>query len=102
EAILDEMLHRGPAEVGLTRAGRTTLELLPRAIGREGAGNGHLPVPPLGRGDVVVISGGARGITAEVAVALAEAFRPTIVLLGRSPAPEPEPDWPPAPPGAAD
>ena len=36
------------------------------------------------RGDVVVISGGARGITAEVAVALAETLRPTIVLLGRS------------------
>ena len=33
--------------------------------------------PPLGPGDVVVITGGARGVTAEVAVALAEAFRPT-------------------------
>ena len=48
---------------------------------------------PLGRGDVVVITGGARGVTAEVAVALAEAFRPTLVLLGRSPAPAAEPDW---------
>ena len=44
-------------------------------------------------GDVVVVTGGARGVTAEVAVALAEAFRPTLVLLGRSPAPEREPDW---------
>ena len=48
---------------------------------------------PLGPSDVVVMTGGARGITAEVAVALAEAFRPTIVLLGRSPAPSREPDW---------
>ena len=39
------------------------------------------------------ITGGARGITAEVAVALAEAFRPTLVLLGRSPEPAREPDW---------
>jgi NAD(P)-dependent dehydrogenase (short-subunit alcohol dehydrogenase family) len=35
-----------------------------------------------------VITGGARGITAEVAVALAEAFRPRQLVLGRSPAPE--------------
>src|SRR5262249_40245277 len=38
-----------------------------------------------------VITGGARGVTAEVAVALAEACRPTLVLLGRSPEPSPEP-----------
>jgi len=33
-------------------------------------------------GDVVVISGGGRGITAYLALALAP-FRPTLVLLGR-------------------
>jgi NAD(P)-dependent dehydrogenase (short-subunit alcohol dehydrogenase family) len=87
EAIVDEMLRRGPVEVGLTRDGRSTLELSPAPLDRDGR------TPPLGRGDVVVITGGARGITAEVAVALAGAFRPTIVLLGRSPAPAPEPDW---------
>ena len=37
---------------------------------------------------MVVITGGARGVTAEVAVALAEAFRPTLVVLGRSPEPD--------------
>ena len=47
----------------------------------------------LGRGDLVVVSGGARGITAEVAVALAESFQPRLVLLGRSPAPAAEPAW---------
>jgi acyl transferase domain-containing protein/NADP-dependent 3-hydroxy acid dehydrogenase YdfG/acyl carrier protein len=86
EAVVTEVLRCGPAEVGLSRDGQTTLALSPASIesGR---------VPPLVPGDVVVISGGARGITAEVAVALAEASRPTIVLLGRSPAPAPEPDW---------
>ena len=44
-------------------------------------------------GDVVVVSGGARGITAEVAVALASAFQPRLVLLGRSPAPGREEAW---------
>jgi acyl transferase domain-containing protein/NAD(P)-dependent dehydrogenase (short-subunit alcohol dehydrogenase family) len=43
--------------------------------------------------DVVVITGGAKGVTARAAVALAETCRPTLVLLGRSPAPVPEPDW---------
>ncbi len=85
EAILDELLLRGPAEVGLARDGRSTLELVPTAL----AGG----VSTLDPGDVVVISGGARGITAEVALALAAALRPTIVLLGRSPGPAPEPDW---------
>ena len=35
----------------------------------------------------------AGGITAEVAVALAESFQPRLVVLGRSPAPLPEADW---------
>jgi NAD(P)-dependent dehydrogenase (short-subunit alcohol dehydrogenase family) len=40
-----------------------------------------------------VITGGARGVTAEAAVALARTFAPTLVLLGRRPKPQPEPDW---------
>ncbi len=43
--------------------------------------------------DVVVITGGARGVTAQAAIAIAEACHPTIILLGRSPAPVPEPEW---------
>jgi NAD(P)-dependent dehydrogenase (short-subunit alcohol dehydrogenase family) len=47
----------------------------------------------LPRSDVVVVTGGARGVTAEVAVALAQSFAATLVLLGRSPEPSAEPDW---------
>ena len=43
--------------------------------------------------DVIVISGGARGVTAAAAQALAENAQPVLILLGRSPAPFPEPDW---------
>ncbi len=43
--------------------------------------------------DVVVITGGARGVTAQAAIALAEACQPALILLGRSPAPVPEPEW---------
>ena len=48
---------------------------------------------PLGPGDVVVVSGGARGVTAQCALALAKKVRPVLVLLGRSPLPGPEPAW---------
>ena len=37
---------------------------------------------------VVVVTGGARGITAEAALELAERYRPTLLLIGRSPLPE--------------
>jgi NAD(P)-dependent dehydrogenase (short-subunit alcohol dehydrogenase family) len=41
----------------------------------------------------VLVTGGARGVTAETAVALARTSAPHLVLLGRSPAPTPEPSW---------
>ncbi len=86
-AIVEELFRRGPAEVGVSGAGRSRMELSP--VGFNGDGR----VPPLRNGDLVVITGGARGITAEVAIALAEAFRPTLLILGRSPEPTREPDW---------
>ncbi len=49
--------------------------------------------PGLTAKDVVVISGGAKGVTAACAVALAKACAPAIALLGRSPAPVEEPQW---------
>ena len=63
----------------------STLELVAGARVRHSA---EAEAATLGPGDVVVISGGARGITAEVAVALADAFRPRLSCSGRSPAPE--------------
>src|SRR5262249_49761015 len=44
---------------------------------------------PLLRADeTVLITGGARGITAEVALELARRYRPNLVLVGRSPLPD--------------
>ena len=37
---------------------------------------------------VILLTGGARGITGQVALELAERFKPTLVLTGRSPLPE--------------
>jgi acyl transferase domain-containing protein/NADP-dependent 3-hydroxy acid dehydrogenase YdfG len=87
DSLLDELFHKGPVEVGLSQLGPVTLDLVRRPLaGLTGPGI-------LQPADVVVLSGGGRGVTAEVAVAFARAFRPTLVLLGRSPLSESEPDW---------
>jgi NAD(P)-dependent dehydrogenase (short-subunit alcohol dehydrogenase family) len=44
-------------------------------------------------GELVVISGGARGVTAACALELARAVPVTLLLLGRSAPPSPEPEW---------
>jgi acyl transferase domain-containing protein/NAD(P)H-dependent flavin oxidoreductase YrpB (nitropropane dioxygenase family)/NAD(P)-dependent dehydrogenase (short-subunit alcohol dehydrogenase family) len=43
--------------------------------------------PCIDSNGVVLLTGGARGITAEVAYALARRYRPTLVLVGRAPEP---------------
>ncbi|MBI3296868.1 MAG: SDR family NAD(P)-dependent oxidoreductase [Elusimicrobia bacterium] len=80
-----ELNLSGPAEIGLAADGRRVLDTV-----AEPAVSGVLA---LSAGDVVVVTGGARGVTAEAALALAEAVRPTLVVLGRTAAPTPEPDW---------
>jgi NAD(P)-dependent dehydrogenase (short-subunit alcohol dehydrogenase family) len=82
-----EILRNGPIEVGLTPSGRSSLQLveMPQAA--------PAGIPLIGEGDVVVMTGGGRGVTAATAVTLTKAFRPFLVLLGRSPAPAPEPAW---------
>jgi len=86
-AIAGELFTNGPAEVGLTSSGRFGLQL------------GDLPAltavaaAPVQAGDVVVVTGGGRGVTAATAIALAGAYRPLLVLLGRSPQPQTEPAW---------
>jgi NAD(P)-dependent dehydrogenase (short-subunit alcohol dehydrogenase family) len=42
---------------------------------------------------VFVVSGGARGITAQCTIRLAQDYRCRWILLGRSPLVDPEPDW---------
>ncbi|PKV88929.1 type I polyketide synthase [Streptomyces sp. TLI_146] len=78
-----------------TDAGRYGYELVERALGglaRTGAGpagDGAAEAAALGldRDSVVVLAGGARGITADVALALAAASHCRIELLGRTPLP---------------
>jgi acyl transferase domain-containing protein len=84
-AIVTEVLSPGPVEIGLDSDQRYTVTLQP-----EPYPDGHINLAP---GDVVVISGGARGITAAAALALAKETALTLVLLGRSPQPAAEPGW---------
>ncbi len=86
-SIVDEIFVEGPPEVGVTDTGRVTLELQPHAISPGDASF------ELGKDDVIVMSGGARGVTAAAARELARAFGSKLVLLGRSPEPTAEPEW---------
>jgi acyl transferase domain-containing protein len=86
EAIVEELFLDGPAEVGIGPLGRVGVFSRPAGPAAEG-------VPPCRPGELVVLTGGARGVTAEVALALAEAYGPVVALLGRTPAPGAEPAW---------
>jgi len=61
-----------------------------RVVAADAAGDA--PALPLSRASVVLITGGARGITARAAIALAERYQCHLVLCGRSPLPgDPDP-----------
>ncbi|WP_437992503.1 SDR family NAD(P)-dependent oxidoreductase [Sorangium sp. So ce145] len=78
EAIASELLSGGvELEIGLRADGRRTT---PRSV-RQDAQPGPLP---LGPSDVVVASGGARGVTAATLIALARASHARFALLGRT------------------
>jgi acyl transferase domain-containing protein/NAD(P)-dependent dehydrogenase (short-subunit alcohol dehydrogenase family) len=73
-------------EVGLGPDGRRGLQMVPQEPGIPRALD-------LSAEEVVVVSGGARGVTAAAAMALSVHAPCALALLGRSPHPEQEPDW---------
>ncbi|MFZ0724248.1 MAG: SDR family oxidoreductase [Desulfobacterales bacterium] len=90
-AVADALLHRGPGdpvEIGLAQNGRWSLALQEAPLPADASEDRLFDA-----GEVVVVSGGARGVTAAAAIALAARPQPKLILLGRSPAPEPEPSW---------
>ena len=86
-AIIDEMFFRSPVEVGITQDGRYALQLGNTPV------KGLTPDRVVNSDDVILITGGARGVTAECAVALAKEWHPTLLLIGRTPLPQDEPAW---------
>ncbi|MFI9045390.1 SDR family NAD(P)-dependent oxidoreductase [Streptomyces sp. NPDC053427] len=90
--ILAELCAPGePVVVGRTNGTRTTLRTVPTPLPASAGGR-----PPLGPGSVVLLTGGARGITARTALALARTHGCHIELLGRTPLPG-DPGVPTAP-----
>ncbi len=87
ENIVDECLTSGILEVGIANEQRYTLELNHADIEENKTSN------TLASNDVVVVTGGARGVTAEIALALAEKYQTNLLLLGRSEMPEPLETW---------
>jgi acyl transferase domain-containing protein len=79
EALFQELTSGGKElEVGLHADGtRTTLEDRPAEL--------TPGEPKLSGRSVVVVSGGARGVTADTVVALARRYSPRFLLLGRTP-----------------
>ena len=86
-ALAGAILGDGPDELGLRADGQTTPRLEPQPP------DAAVGTPPIAPGDLVVVTGGARGVTAEAALALATAWRPSLLILGRTPGPTPEPAW---------
>ncbi len=77
---------RGTPEVGVHPQGVWVLT----ATDAEQAEAAELPV---GAGDLVIVTGGARGVTAAVAAQLARHAAPAMLLLGRSEVPDTDPEW---------
>ncbi|MFD7863575.1 SDR family NAD(P)-dependent oxidoreductase [Streptomyces sp. NPDC059783] len=81
EAVVRELLDGGSdPEVGLRADGtRAVPRLVPRPPESRGDGAGALT-----SGSVVVATGGGRGVTAAALLDLARAYRPRLVLVGRT------------------
>jgi NAD(P)-dependent dehydrogenase (short-subunit alcohol dehydrogenase family) len=84
--LVQELQHAedDSLEVGVTRQGRWRPALKKAPAPR------NLPPLAVDAGAVVLITGGAHGVTADVARGLANRVKPRLVLVGRSPLPEPE------------
>jgi NAD(P)-dependent dehydrogenase (short-subunit alcohol dehydrogenase family) len=83
ERLLAELAdpNRLVVEVGLSRAGRLTLDAVLQEVA----------IPEIAEHSLLVLSGGGRGITARCATRLAERYRCRFLLLGRSAAMVAEP-----------
>lgn len=70
-------------EVAYRRGNRLIMRLEKAPAKKTSAANGII-----NSDSIILVTGGARGITAAVAIGLAEKYRPTLILIGRSPAPD--------------
>jgi acyl transferase domain-containing protein len=91
KTVVEILLHPeagAPVEIGLTPDQAYRFELASVAIEAD-----ETQPLDLDDNDVVLVSGGARGVTSAAVIELARARRLTFILLGRSPQPFDEPVW---------
>lgn len=89
--LLEGLAVPGPIELGVARSGIYSLQAIPLpwpAFAQRSPAHRSLQA-----GDVVLVTGGARGVTAACVLELARQLPLTFVLVGRSPLPGPEPVW---------
>ena len=72
----------GPTEIGRSAEGRITWQCDPGPLDKDPGE--ALAIEP---GETILITGGARGITARIAEELARRYQPRLVLVGSSPVP---------------
>ncbi|MEE2828312.1 MAG: SDR family NAD(P)-dependent oxidoreductase, partial [Myxococcota bacterium] len=82
--VAQGLFCEGPLEIGVTGDQGVELRLVAEAVEAPRV---------LEQSGFVVITGGARGVTAHCAMELARATGLSLLLLGRSPLPEDEPGW---------
>jgi len=85
EAAVSLMMTHGSVEMGLDGDYCNIPTLIDQNLNY-----GNVDLNP---DDVVVITGGAKGVTAACAIEMAKEYSPTIILIGRSKAPSTEPEW---------
>ena len=97
DLIQKELFSEGPLEIGISNGKSSQLLLEEEMLSQNKESNNKEDSTEknsrLNKDDLIVISGGGRGVTAEVAVKLAETYQCSLLLLGRSPEPEAEPEW---------
>ena len=85
KVLLEMQAGDGEVEVGYKGSRRLVLRPTPSPLER-----GQSPAVRIDPSWVILVTGGARGITAEVARELSERYQPTLLLVGRTPLPPPE------------
>ncbi len=86
--IVAELLTLGPRELGISTTGLWQLELEPTPmVSPEKLGQS------MDGSDVLLVTGGGRGVTFAAVECLLQHSRPRLMILGRTPIPEAEPDW---------
>lgn len=87
--LCEQILLKGPLEVGLTTDGL----VLPVTTARKAHEEERPLSARINAGDLVVVTGGGRGVTQRVAQSFGQRTKAHLLVLGRSPEPEVEPEW---------